>query len=111
MTAVPVRRFPWIGYGVALALIVFIAALPLISVFLTYLIADANGCRVDEGSVHPCVVMGVDIGGLLYTMGVLGWLMLASLPLGALAVIAWLAVLIVHYLARRFAGTKSEIDK
>jgi hypothetical protein len=38
---------------------------------------------VDEGSVHPCVINGKDYGQLLYTLGVMGWLMLVTLPAGA----------------------------
>ena len=45
-------------------------------------IANAHGCKVDEGSVHPCIINGKDYGQLLYTLGVLGWLMLALSPLG-----------------------------
>ncbi len=59
-------------------------------------IANAHGCKVDEGSVHPCVINGKDYGQLLYTLGVLGWLMLVTLPGGAVAVMIWLVVLIVH---------------
>jgi hypothetical protein len=51
---------------------------------------------VDEGSVHPCVIGGKDYGQLLYTLGVMGWLMLITLPLGTLAFVAWLIVLLLH---------------
>ncbi len=43
------------------------------------LIADLNGCGLHEGFVQPCVVFGVDLGGLLHNMVALGWLMLISL--------------------------------
>jgi hypothetical protein len=33
---------------------------------------------------------------MLYTLGVLGWLMLVTLPVGALAFTIWLIVLILH---------------
>ena len=61
-------------------------------------IANAYGCKVDEGSVHPCIIGGVDRGELLYSMGVLGWLMLVTLPVGGLAFLVWLAILIAHRL-------------
>jgi hypothetical protein len=51
---------------------------------------------VDEGSVHPCTIRGHDYGQLLYTLGVLGWLMLVTLPGGALALMIWLIILILH---------------
>src|SRR5437763_4871106 len=93
----PVRkRFPWIPYGVALVLIVLFAFAPIGSVILCSAIANAYGCKVDEGSVHPCVINGQDYGELLYSLGVLGWLMLASIPGGLLAFAGWLILLIVH---------------
>jgi hypothetical protein len=59
-------------------------------------IANAHGCKVDEGSVHPCIVNGQDYGQLLYTLGVLGWLMLVTIPGGAFAFAIWLIVFILH---------------
>jgi len=59
-------------------------------------IANAHGCKVDEGSVHPCMVNGQDYGQLLYTLGVLGWLMLVTIPGGAFAFAIWLIVFILH---------------
>src|ERR1700757_3281146 len=93
----PVRkRFPWILYGVALVLIVLFAFAPIGSVMLCALIANAFGCKVDEGSVHPCIINGHDYGHLLYSLGVLGWLMLVTLPCGLFAFVVWLIVLILH---------------
>ncbi len=57
---------------------IFIGALPVLSVLLAGLIASINGCRLDEGSAHVCMVWGRDIGGVLYTMTVIGWLGLIS---------------------------------
>ena len=48
-------------------------------------IANSHGCKVDEGSVHPCIINGKDYGQLLYTLGVLGWLMLVTIPGGLFA--------------------------
>ena len=66
----PVRkRFPWILYWIVLVLIVLVALAPVGSVVACGLIANAYGCRVDEGSVHSCVINGKDYGQLLYTLG------------------------------------------
>jgi hypothetical protein len=93
----PVRkRFPWILYWTVLALIILVALAPMGSVVACGLIADANGCKVDEGSVHPCIINGQDYGHLLYTLGVLGWLMLVTLPAGVFAFVIWLIILILH---------------
>lgn len=98
MTTAPKQRFPWWAYWSALAIILLLALAPVISVIVAGSIADANGCALDEGSVHPCVVNGTDIGATLYALGVTGWLMLASIPLGAGALLLWGVVLIAHRL-------------
>ena len=95
----PQSRFPWWVYWTALAFIVLFTLWPVASIFATAMIAEANGCRVDEGSVHPCMVMGSDWGETLYTMGVLGWLMLVTVPFGLGALIVWLIVLPIHHAA------------
>lgn len=59
-------------------------------------IANAYGCRVDEGSAHPCIINGQDYGELLYSLGVMGWLMLVTLPTGLVAFVSWLIFLILH---------------
>jgi len=93
----PIRkRFPWIVYSLALGVIILIALAPAGSVAACGLIANANGCKVDEGSVHPCIINGQDYGHLLYALGVLGWLMLVTLPGGLFAFIIWLIIVILH---------------
>ena len=94
-------RFPWVLYWIVLLPIVLVALAPVGSVVACGVIANAHGCRVDEGSVHPCVVNGRDYGPLLYQLGVMGWLMLVTLPAGAVAFAVWLIVLLLHRCAWR----------
>jgi len=94
-------RFPWLIYWIALAVIVLVALAPIASVMACSVIAHANGCRVDEGSVHPCGINGKDYGQLLYALGVMGWLMLLTLPAGGVALVLWLVVLLMHRSAWR----------
>ena len=100
------KRFPWIPYWIVLVLIMLVALAPVFSVMACGFIANAFGCRVDEGSVHPCIINGIDYGQLLYTLGVLGWLMLGTIPGGAIAFVIWLLVLIIHRVSwqKRFAS-------
>lgn len=98
MSVSPERRFPWARYLYLLCGIVVVAALPLLSVLFTYAVAGMAGCSVNEARVQPCMIMGMDWGALLYATGVLGWLMLASIPLGAMALLALLVIYLVHYL-------------
>ena len=93
------RRFPWAVYWIVWAVILIFTLLPLASVLLAASIADAHGCRLDEGNAHPCIVWGSDWGTTLYGMALMGWLMIATLPLGGGAFIVWLVLLIIHRLA------------
>jgi hypothetical protein len=109
MNSAPVRlrkRFPWILYWIVLAVIILFAFAPMGSVILCGAIANAYGCKVDEGSVHLCIINGQDYGHLLYTLGVLGWLMLVTIPGGLLAFVIWLIALILHRASwrKRFAA-------
>lgn len=88
-------RGAWVLMWLVLAAILLFAAAPVISVAIAGMIAEANGCQLHEGFVNPCIVGGVDWGGTLYALGVMGWLMLATLPLGALALAAWVVAAIV----------------
>lgn len=78
-----------------------VCMLPLAGVLVTSVVANSLGCRVDEGSVHPCYLAGVSIGGALYTLGVMGWLMIAALPIAAFLVLGWIVIEIVQFARRR----------
>ena len=85
------RRMIW-----ALALILLLGALPLASLVLAALFATVFGCSLNEGSVHPCVVLGLDFGDLLYPMFLGGgWSLMFAIPLVGLALIVWLIVLVI----------------
>ena len=49
MNATPHKRFPWIWYLLALLVIGALAFAPIGSVMLCGAIANAYGCKVDEG--------------------------------------------------------------
>ncbi len=100
------KRFPWIFYWIVLVFIVLFAFAPIGSVVTCAWIANSHGCKVDEGSVHPCIINGKDYGQLLYTLGVLGWLMLVTIPGGLFAFVTWLIILILHRASwrKRFAA-------
>lgn len=80
-------------YGAALVAIVLVTALPLIALFTAAIVARVNGCALDEGSPHPCLVLGSDVGQTLYNMAVGGWLMRLF--------VLWLLVLAIHLWRRR----------
>jgi hypothetical protein len=102
------RRFPWWIYWLLLVLILAFAIAPLVSVAIAGWLAESNGCTLHEGFTNPCMIAGTDQGGTLYFMFVLGWLMLATLPLGGGALIVWLIMLLIHRLAWRHGKAKAQ---
>ena len=90
------RRFPWGVYSVILVIVLAFALWPIGSVMYAANVAEAHGCALDEGSVHPCIVDGEDVGEALNAFAVMGWFMLATVPLGGGALIVWLIALLAH---------------
>src|ERR1700750_1419707 len=95
------KGFPWLCYMLALLVIAAFAFAPIGSVMLCAAIANAYGCKVDEGSVHPCIINGHDYGWPLYSLGVMGWVMLLTISGGPVAVVRWLISLLLHHVACR----------
>ncbi len=89
---------------IILAIILFLCLLPVFSVLLAGTAASLAGCDLDEGSIHACIIAGVDWGETLYTLAMAGWLGLMTLPFAALAalLISLLALFdLIRYLWRR----------
>ena len=81
-----------------------IGLLPVISVLIAAAISSANDCVLHEGGVNPCVVWGVDLGELLYTLGVMGWFMLISIPFGSIGVLIalfWISIILLPFTQRK----------
>ncbi|MGA7489518.1 MAG: hypothetical protein WBW74_21545 [Xanthobacteraceae bacterium] len=87
----------------SLAVLLLPVAGPLLVSLAASLVAMLLGCRLDEGGVHPCSVLGLDIGGALYMFGMLFWFGLFALPIVAIGFIVWLrfAVVLLFKHARR----------
>ncbi|MEM8982169.1 MAG: hypothetical protein AAGC71_04030 [Pseudomonadota bacterium] len=81
--------------------IVGLAILPLGSVLLASAIASYGDCQLHEGGVNPCVVFGSDVGGTLYSMFVMGWLGLLTLPLGIGSLLLYWLVEFVVFLSNK----------
>jgi len=77
------KRFINIGYGILVLWMVW----PLVPVMIASIVAMSCGCKVDEGSVHPCIVLGQDIGELLYGMSMMGWFGIGTFPTGMIALV------------------------
>ena len=70
---------------------------PILSAMTALAIARWCGSRLDESGAHPCIILGVDAGGLLYEMFVAGWLAMFTIPLGLILIVA----IIIQMLSER----------
>src|SRR5690242_21706197 len=86
------KIFVWL-----LSITTLVSLAPVISVVVAGLLADHFGCHVDEGSVHPCPAFGTDIGDMLYFLGVMGWLMLLTIPVLIFAMIGWIVLFVSRF--------------
>lgn len=93
-------------HGSILLFIFILAISPLLAAGAAGAVANHFGCDLDEGSIHPCQGFGRDIGGTLYSLGVLGWLSLATIPLGLTAMGVYLAILLIFLVIRRVARSR-----
>jgi amino acid transporter len=68
-----------------------LGVMPIVSLLLALGLAAALGCQLSEGETLPCVVMGVDLENTLLLMAIGGMLIVYTLPVGAAALVIWLA--------------------
>jgi len=94
----------------ALLGIALFALSPILVTALASLVANAAGCELNEGQAHACIIAGRDYGDLLYRMGLFGWVMIFTIPVGEVALaifgIALLARFLWKVLARKRSGMR-----
>jgi len=83
------------------AVVIFLCALPVLAMLAATTVADAAGCRVDESGAHPCVILGADVGGMLYAGFTSAWYSFVTLPVGAVVACIWLAAEATSFIVRR----------
>lgn len=81
---------------------------PFIPVAIAGTMAERNGCTLHEGFVNPCVINGEDWGETLYSMGMMGWIGIATIPLAigvaGIYIIVVIIISLVQYARRRNAA-------
>ncbi|WP_407529196.1 hypothetical protein [Methylobacterium oryzisoli] len=82
----PLAGWGWRGAVIAAGL----AWLPALLFAAGLSLAGLTGCPVNEAQVQPCRVAGIDIGGLLYGLTMMGWIVIALLPVMLLTLLAGL---------------------
>jgi hypothetical protein len=94
------------GLLIGYAVIALLTGWPVVLATVAGVTASVNGCTLNESGVHPCIVAGRDVGSTLYSMGMTPWFLIALIPLGAIAVVAWTTGwLILTAVRKRRAGT------
>lgn len=83
------RGLMWHWFVIGNLGIILFTASPILSAMVAGYIGELCGCRVDEAGVYPCVVMGIDIGGILSTMFVLGWAFIFTIFIGPILIVVW----------------------
>lgn len=71
-------RHPLFGRVVFLATV--IVWLPALACITSMVVGDLAGCQLGEAGVQPCTIAGIDVGGPLAMMFVMGWLAIALVP-------------------------------
>jgi hypothetical protein len=87
-----------------LGLFLFTAG-PILVALTAGLVAVALGCQLDEGNIHACPLLGIDLGGVLYFFGMFGWFTLMTIPFGGIGFLVWLCFAVV-LLVRRLRRSK-----
>ena len=91
----------WKLFALLTLLVALLAFLPMLGVIVAGPIAQAAGCALDGGSVHPCIIAGEDYGKTLYRMSLLGWLTIYTMPVAILAFAGLSVIQAVLLLTRR----------
>lgn len=87
--------------------ILFYTVGPALLVFVAASVATSLGCTLNEGDVSTCRLVGVDIGGLLYAMTVTGWLAIATIPTGTIALGVYVVCLLGNAVLSRSENKQS----
>ena len=96
-----------IVYGIFVSWTVFL----IVCVLIVGAVSAICGCTVNESSPTPCVVFGVDIGKPLYTLGVMGWLGIVTLPSGGIALALYTVFVVAEsMIARRKRRAQSRAE-
>lgn len=83
-----------------MSVVLLVLLSPLLSMAAADIVANIYGCQADLTSAHPCVVGGTDIGHTLLTLGMMGYFLMATLPIAAGVAGFWIVVEIIVWIRR-----------
>jgi len=87
-------------------IVIALAFSPIAVTYTAGLIALLIGCDLNEASVHACPLLGVNIGPLLYAMGLAVWFVSFTVLAGLLA----LVVLVLIFIVRTLRARRAKVD-
>ena len=88
-------------FRIIAALAILVLLVPIMLPLIAMLVAQSQGCRMNEGGSTPCVIFGHDFGDMFGFLAVLPWMSFFILPAAALVVVCWIIVEIVRAVSRR----------
>jgi hypothetical protein len=83
-------------FRISMIIALLVCLAPVASTLLAMAVAKLYGCTLHEGNVNPCIIAGGDRGSLLYNLAMWGWLMLATVPIGAGLILVWIVTEIIR---------------
>lgn len=81
---------------------IFIGVLPIISLLLASLGATLFGCSTNESGTSQCPTVFGDMGEVLTLMGLFGWYVFYTIPVGLFGVLVGIILLLISF----FRGKK-----
>lgn len=91
----------WWLHAFIILIILAVTCGPLTITVATAWVAEANNCTLHEGYVNPCIINGRDYGSTLYGMSMMGWIALASIPMGIGLFALYISIVFVVWFIRR----------
>jgi len=73
----------------AVVLAAALCLLPMAVSLFSILLAGILGCELNEAGSETCLVLGLDFGGFLSGLFVMGWMALFTLPLLLAILVIW----------------------
>jgi hypothetical protein len=89
------------AFRISMIIALLVCLAPVAGTLLAMAVAKVYGCTLHEGHTNPCIIAGSDRGNLLYNLAMWGWLMLATVPIGAALILIWIVTEIVRRMRNR----------
>ena len=83
------------------------AVFPLVPVWVSVTVTNANGCVMSELPFKPCMVLGFDVGQTLYTLSLAVWFLFVTIPHGLVGALMGLLGMAYLFIANKVKRRKA----